>query len=43
VDGAQFAALYESTGRAALSPLLLALVTLFQHVEDLQAARSGSC
>jgi transposase len=35
LDDAQFAALYEPTGRAALSPALLALVTLFQYMEDL--------
>ena len=31
----EFAALYPSTGRQARSPALLALVTLFQFVEDL--------
>jgi transposase len=35
LDDAQFAALYDSTGRAALSPSLLALVTLFQFMENL--------
>lgn len=38
LDDAQFAALYEPTGRAALSPTLLALVTLvtlFQYLEDI--------
>jgi len=30
----EFAALYEPTGRTALSPALLALVTLFQFLED---------
>src|SRR5579871_627412 len=35
LDDAQFTDLYEPTGRAALSPSLLALVTLFQFVEDL--------
>lgn len=30
----QFAALYEPTGRAAVSPAVLALVTLFQFLED---------
>jgi len=35
LQDAQFAALYEPTGRAALSPALLALVTLFQFQENL--------
>jgi transposase len=35
LDDLRFAALYEPTGRAALSPALLALVTVFQFVEDL--------
>lgn len=35
LDDTQFADLYESTGRAAISPSLLALVTLFQFLEDL--------
>src|SRR5205807_4417135 len=35
LDDAHFAALYASTGRAALSPSLLALVTLFQYMENL--------
>src|SRR5882724_1742822 len=38
----QFADLYEPTGRAAVSPSLLALVTIFQFLEDLpdrEAAR----
>jgi transposase len=35
LDDAQFAELYEATGRAAISPSLLALVTLFQFMEDL--------
>lgn len=32
---AQFAELYEPSGRAALSPALLAMVTLFQYMENL--------
>lgn len=39
---AMFAALYQPTGRAAVSPALLALVTLFQFLEDVpdrEAAR----
>lgn len=39
---AMFAALYQPTGRAAVSPSLLALVTLFQFLEDVpdrEAAR----
>jgi transposase len=42
VGDEQFAGLYEATGRAAVSPALLALVTIFQFVEDLpdrEAAR----
>jgi transposase len=42
VEDAQFAVLYESRGRAAISPSLLALVTIFQFLEDLpdrEAAR----
>jgi transposase len=42
VTDAEFAGLYEPTGRAAVSPSLLALVTLFQFLEDLpdrEAAR----
>ena len=42
VGDEQFAALYEPTGRAAVSPSLLALVTIFQFLEDLpdrEAAR----
>jgi len=35
LDDAQFADLYEPIGRAALSPALLALVTLFQYMEDI--------
>jgi transposase len=35
LDDAQFAALYDTTGRAALSPALLALVTLFQFMENI--------
>ena len=35
LDDAHFAALYETTGRAALSPSLLALVTLFQFMENI--------
>jgi len=35
VGDEQFAALYEPTGRAAVSPSLLALVTIFQFLEDL--------
>jgi len=35
LDDAHFAALYETTGRAALSPALLALVTLFQFMENI--------
>jgi len=34
LDDAHFAALYETTGRAAISPSLLALVTLFQFMEN---------
>lgn len=43
VGDEQFAALYESTGRAAVWPSVLALVTLFQFLEDLpdrEAARA---
>jgi transposase len=43
VDDAQFASLYEPTGRAAVWPSVLALVTLFQFLEDLpdrEAARA---
>lgn len=43
VSDEQFAALYESTGRAAVWPSLLALVTIFQFLEDLpdrEAARA---
>ena len=43
VEDAQFAGLYEPRGRAAVSPSLLALVTLFQFLEDLpdrEAARA---
>src|SRR4051812_36093270 len=43
VEDPQFAVLYESTGRAAISPSLLALVTIFQFLEDLpdrEAARA---
>jgi transposase len=42
VGDAQFAELYEARGRAAISPSLLALVTIFQFLEDLpdrEAAR----
>jgi transposase len=42
VEDGQVAALYESTGRAAVSPSLLTLVTIFQFLEDLpdrEAAR----
>ena len=42
VGDAEFAELYEPRGRAALSPSLLALVTIFQFLEDLpdrEAAR----
>ena len=42
VDDGQFAALYEATGRAAVWPSVLALVTIFQFLEDLpdrEAAR----
>jgi transposase len=35
LQDAQFAALYDPHGRAAISPGLLALVTLFQFLEDL--------
>lgn len=35
LDDAEVAALYEPTGRAALSPALLALVTLFQYMENI--------
>jgi transposase len=35
LDDAHFADLYESTGRAAISPSLLALVTVFQFRENL--------
>jgi transposase len=35
LDDAHFAALYDTTGRAAISPSLLALVTLFQVMENL--------
>jgi transposase len=35
LDDAPFAALYETTGRAAISPSLLALVTLFQFMENI--------
>jgi transposase len=35
LDDAHFAALYAPTGRAALSPALLALVTLFQFMENI--------
>jgi transposase len=35
LQDAQFAALYEERGRAAISPGLLALVTLFQFLEDI--------
>ena len=35
LDDAHFAALYETTGRAAISPSLLALVTLFQFMENI--------
>ena len=41
LDDAHFADLYDPTGRAALSPSLLALVTLFQfmeHIPDREAA-----
>jgi transposase len=43
VADAQFAGLYEATGRAAVWPSVLALVTLFQFLEDLpdrEAARA---
>jgi transposase len=43
VEDGQFAALYESRGRAAVSPSLLTLVTIFQFLEDLpdrEAARA---
>ena len=43
VGDGQFAALYESTGRAAVWPSVLALVTIFQFLEDLpdrEAARA---
>src|SRR4051812_7509057 len=39
----QFAELYQSTGRAAMSPSMLTLVTIFQFLEDLpdrEAARA---
>jgi transposase len=42
VEDAQFAELYQPTGRAAVSPSVLALVTIFQFLEDLpdrEAAR----
>ena len=42
VGDGQFAALYQPRGRAAVSPSLLALVTIFQFLEDLpdrEAAR----
>ena len=42
VEDRQFAGLYQTTGRAAISPSLLALVTIFQFLEDLpdrEAAR----
>ena len=42
VDDGQFAALYEATGRAAVWPSVLTLVTIFQFLEDLpdrEAAR----
>jgi Transposase DDE domain/Transposase domain (DUF772) len=42
VSDEQFAGLYEGRGRAAISPSLLALVTIFQFLEDLpdrEAAR----
>jgi transposase len=35
LDDAHFAALYDTTGRAAISPSLLALVTLFQFMENI--------
>jgi transposase len=35
LDDAQFAALYDVRGRNAISPSLLALVTLFQYMENL--------
>jgi transposase len=35
LDDAHFADLYDTTGRAALSPSLLALVTLFQFMENI--------
>jgi uncharacterized membrane protein len=35
LDDAQFADLYDATGRAAISPSLLALVTLFQFMENI--------
>src|SRR5436305_3790479 len=35
LDDAHFAALYDTTGRAALSPSLLALVTLFPFMENI--------
>jgi transposase len=35
LDDAHFADLYASTGRAAISPSLLALVTVFQFLENL--------
>jgi transposase len=44
VEDAQFAALYDATGRAAISPSVLALVTIFQFLEDLpdrEAARQA--
>src|SRR5215212_7953104 len=42
VEDGEFAELYEPRGRAAISPSLLALVTVFQFLEDLpdrEAAR----
>jgi transposase len=41
VSDAQFAALYEARGRAAISPSLLALVTIFQFLEDLPAREAA--
>jgi hypothetical protein len=35
----QFTELYQTTGRAAVSPSLLALVTIFQFLEDLPDRR----
>jgi Transposase domain (DUF772) len=43
VGDGQFAGLYEPTGRAAVWPSVLALVTIFQFLEDLpdrEAARA---